>query len=436
MKSLSVLVPSVRERWDTFGTEIQRQLWKQYDELSPDGQQQVEILYLSENRCRALGDKRNVMVDIAQGEYCVFVDDDDVLADDYLSSLIEATGSGSDCVTFLVSVTINGGPAKICEYSTRFERDRNTATGYERLPNHICAVRREIALKAPYQPILRGEDAAYARDLKPLLTSEHHIDKVLYHYRYSDATTITQHHVSSTPRRKAPAIADVVILSKAAAPQLAAMTQKAVDTAVVGALPFAVNVIVVEQEPRVSYGQAHTIHQAAPFAFNRFLNIGARQGTAEWVMFSNNDVIYTDGWLTNLIAANHPVVSPLEPADVRMAGATANETGTRVGRHLAGWAFMMKREIWQQIGELDEDFDGWCADDALIEQLSQLSIKPMLVVDAIVNHLGSKTLVGSQEYDDLTWGGIHKFEHKYRPHALGNNANYLRWKAEKRPVHP
>ena len=35
-------------------------------------------------------------------------------------------------------------------------------------------------------------------------------------------------------------------------------------------------------------------------------------------------------------------------------------------KDLSGWAFMMKRDLWNQIGGLDNDFDFWFADNSLI----------------------------------------------------------------------
>jgi len=53
-------------------------------------------------------------------------------------------------------------------------------------------VKRELALQVPFKEINFGEDADYAKRLKPLLKSEHSIHKVLYHYDYNSKTTETQ----------------------------------------------------------------------------------------------------------------------------------------------------------------------------------------------------------------------------------------------------
>jgi hypothetical protein len=63
---------------------------------------------------------------------------------------------------------------------------------YHRLPNHIMAVKRELALQVKFKDILKGEDADYSKRLLPILQTNYEIGKVLYHYDYSDTTTETQ----------------------------------------------------------------------------------------------------------------------------------------------------------------------------------------------------------------------------------------------------
>jgi hypothetical protein len=62
----------------------------------------------------------------------------------------------------------------------------------ERIPNHLCPIRRDlIAHQAkskgvdgkPFPPIWRGEDHYYAKMMRPVLDSEFHIDRVLYEYK-------------------------------------------------------------------------------------------------------------------------------------------------------------------------------------------------------------------------------------------------------------
>lgn len=436
---LSILIPSTHTRWDTFGWSIQEQVWAQYNALPPEDQARVEILMLTDNKRIVLGDKRNLMVSAAQGRYVQFVDDDDRLHSRMLERVLAATGSGADVVTFLAAVSINGGPSKTCRYSIRFAEDRNTAERYERLPNHICAVKRELAQQVPFPSVLCGEDSDYAKKLAPLLNSEHHIPEVLYFYDFDDSTTETQprrRRMAQAARRRvrrevsSGALVDVVVMSNSRNAKLQRMTQETIDTCIDGAGMMPVNVIVMEQWPGVEYANAVTVQAPKDFNYNGFANIGAELGSAPWIMVANNDLRFYAGWLEGLLAAGGDVVSPRCPRDRRQLDLRGNESGFVVGRHLSGWCFMLRRDLFDRLGGLNEEFPFWCADDVFIEQCRDVGVTPMVVADALVEHLRSVTLnapESKQIYGDLTWANIRRFAEKYGSHPLENHPAYRRW---------
>lgn len=429
--ALSVLVPSVSSRRETFAPKIMDQLFGQHEMLSPENRRRVEILILTDAKGVALGTKRNDMIRIARGEYVAFVDDDDRVSEDYLATLLSATDHGADVITFLASVSLDGAAPKTCRYSLKYEADKNTSSEYHRIPNHLSAVRRELAVRTPYTSLGRAEDAEYAKDLRPLLRSEHHIDRTLYYYDYDSATTVAQ-RPSRIEEKKRPTV-DVVILSKADTAALRAMTQHTVSTCLAGAGAHAVNVVVMEQVSGVRYRDAVTIYKPEPFAYNRFANEGIHAGSAEWVMVANNDLEFGDGWLQGLLAANHELVSPVCPNESRQNRLTENESGHENGKHLSGWCFMMKRTLWEKIGGLDEDFVFWCADDSLIEQARTAGVPPMAVPGASVTHLISQTVGGRGHAADdpsdgaMTWAMVRRFNEKFGANKFGSDARYLAW---------
>lgn len=429
--ALSVLVPSISSRRASFASKIADELYGQQEALSPADRQRVEILMLTDSKSIVLGDKRNQMIRIAQGDYIVFVDDDDRLEPDYLATLLKATESGDDCITFNASVSINGQPAKICRYSTKYAKDENTATEYHRLPNHITAVKREIALRSPFPSKLCGEDADYAVMLRPLLKTEHNIDRVLYHYDYNDRTTETQRKPQLEVGR-APLV-DVVILSKATTPQLRDMAQKAIDTCLATCGKHTVGIVVMEQVSGVRYRDAVTIYEPGEFNYNKFANKGARFGNAKWIMVANSDLEFQENWLDELLAANHPIVSPVDPNHQVQRTIRKNETGAVNGRNLSGWCFMIARKLWDRIGGFDEDFAFWCADDSLIEQVKAVGSLPMIVPGAQVLHLESKTIGNATKADGrddgaMTWAQVFRFERKYGVQKFAGDARYTKWK--------
>lgn len=433
MIKLSILIPSTNARWDNFNLEIQRQVFGQYDKLSILDKQRVEVLMLVDTKTMPLGEKRNWMVEIANGEYVVHVDSDDVIADDYIKTLLDATEHGADVITFNSEVTINGGAPKICDYSIKHGKDQNTPSKYLRIPNHITAIKRDIVLKCSFPSIAYGEDAAFSKLAIKHLKTEHKIDRVLYYYKYNDNTTETQLHLAPTDvkkRRQQPPIVDIIILSKASDERLKKMTQKTVDTAISGANLLPVNVIVIEQQPDVKYNNAQTIYHNATFNYNQFMNLGARQCSAEWIIFANNDLVFNNGYLHEMLIVDHPVMSPHEKRDVRQKDITKNTKGTTNGKHFSGWCFMMKRDIWNKIGGLDEDFLFWYSDDATIEQCIRVGVKPMLVKKSLVDHLGSTTFnkLDREKKDEYTWLMTEKFNKKYGRNKFHDNPYYREWK--------
>lgn len=432
MIDLSILVCSVHTRYDTFLPKIQEQLFDQYGSLSEPDQERVEIVVLTDNKKMMLGHKRNTMVDIAQGKYVVFVDDDDRVASDYIQSLLDATASDADSIVFQAEVSLDGEAPKICYYSKDVGKDFNTPSAYHRIPNHICCVKKEVSLKSSFPNVLYGEDAGYGKVLLAHIKTEHKIDKVLYYYDYNSETTETQSwRYNHTSPRKSEPIVDVIILSKADDRRSKAMTQRAVDTCFYASNGLPVNIVVLENGAAQGYRRATTIGRPGEFNYNAFANFGAEQGSAEWIMVANNDLVFHDGWLHYLISAGNDVVSPHEPDDARQIGITENELGTECGRHFSGWCFMIKRSLWESIGKFDTDVNFWCSDDVVIEQVLAKGVTPMLVKNSIVQHTPSSTLkaMPKDEQQELTWRNVHIFNAKYGKSKFANHPGYLRWQA-------
>jgi hypothetical protein len=428
---LSILVPSTHTRYDNFNIKIQDQLFGQYNKLSEFDQARIEILMLVDNKKQMLGSKRTLMVDMAQGKYIAHVDSDDRISDDYLKTLLDATESDADSITFTAMVSLNGNEPRPCYYSKDFKMDHNTDVAYYRIPNHIPCVKKELSLKSSFPSIAYGEDSAYSKLLLPHLKTELVINKVLYYYDFNSETTETQEHLSpSIRRRKQEPIVDVVFLSNATDMRLYRMTQHAIDTCLAGANSLPVNIIVIEQNTQARYNNATTHYIDAQFNYNQFANIGVRKGSAEWVMICNNDLVFHSGWLHQLLIAGHDLVSPKCPNDYRQRGINENELGVKCGRNFSGWAFMIKRSALIKIGGLDEDFPFWFADNSTIEQCLSIGIEPMLVPKSLVTHLGSTTLnrVSQVERDNLTWAHCDKFNNKYGRNLFHDNPAFNQWK--------
>lgn len=180
---LSVLICTVPKRVKNF-------LPKLIDELEKQTKgKDVEYLYLGDNKKRTVGRKRNDLLSLAQGEYVSFIDDDDWVSDDYIDSLLEGIKKGVDVVCFEVLYVPN---KKRVVYDAKFPKDRENRRYYERLPNHIMCINRELAKSVGFDDINFGEDALFAKRLKRRLKNQVIISKVLYYYNFSHIISETQ----------------------------------------------------------------------------------------------------------------------------------------------------------------------------------------------------------------------------------------------------
>ena len=186
-KRLSVLIPSLSSRSHLLA-ELRKELNRQIGLKS-----EIEVIVSTDDGTKTVGQKRNELIQSASGEYVVFIDDDDQISDNYLNEIMEALESNPDCIGFLGYMTINGGSQKVFKLSKELEYGEDTYY-YYRPTNHLCTVKREIALKIKFPEKDLGEDYDYAMRLKAsgLLKKEIFIDKQIYHYRFNTNLTATQ----------------------------------------------------------------------------------------------------------------------------------------------------------------------------------------------------------------------------------------------------
>lgn len=183
----SILILTIHTRTDYVKTLV--------DHLSAQAcnYKDVEIIWLGDNINRSTGEKRQLLLDMAKGEYVSFVDDDDRVSDEYIDTIYPLL-DGVDCVNFRVRYC-NGELCKDVLYNRDYQRDSNTKEFYLRLPNHLMCVRRDLARKSGYDSDYIYEDRNYAQRLRGHLKSQKIIDKVLYYYDFDATVSETLKHL-------------------------------------------------------------------------------------------------------------------------------------------------------------------------------------------------------------------------------------------------
>lgn len=148
----------------------------------------VEIIVYSDNKKITTGEKRNRLLKIAKGKYVIYIDDDDEVPNYYINELKKACDLDSDCFAINGKMTTDGQK----EIKWRLSKDYDNVTikengvdVYLRKTNHITAVKRELALLAPFPNKSNAEDKGYSDALNPFLKTEYKIELPMYHYKFS-----------------------------------------------------------------------------------------------------------------------------------------------------------------------------------------------------------------------------------------------------------
>jgi hypothetical protein len=155
---------------------------------------QVEVLVYRDGFQRTIGFKRNHLIQSSVGEYINFVDDDDLVSDDYVPTILPLL-DGVDTVTFDLAVSGGGygeGRFRVSHSIHHtpgwYDDHRDVQIG------HLCPMRRELHLLGRYGENF-GDDAAWSSGVlrSNLVRTEHHIDRRLYTYLVSDGSLWRPH---------------------------------------------------------------------------------------------------------------------------------------------------------------------------------------------------------------------------------------------------
>lgn len=146
--------------------------------------QEVELCIKTFDRTKSLGENRSEMVRSAKGEYVSFVDDDDMVPLNYVAKILPLL-DGVDYIGFRLQCWWDGKELLPTFHSLRFARWYEDGTGYYRDLSHVNPIKRELALKVPFDGG-HGEDHRWADQLRGLnvVRTEHYIDEVMYEYHF------------------------------------------------------------------------------------------------------------------------------------------------------------------------------------------------------------------------------------------------------------
>jgi glycosyltransferase involved in cell wall biosynthesis len=181
---LQILIPTMPGR--------EKMLFELLAILEPQLKQYPDASYWIDGGEGTIGAKRQRMIEAATGDYIAFVDDDDMIAPDYIARILPCLKTKPDCVGITMHVTMDGRdwhPSPIFRHSYRF-RENFQWHGQDRTPHHLCPLKRDVARQSRFPDLMWGEDYRYALGLlQHIKTEEWSGDEPIYFYRYRSKPT-------------------------------------------------------------------------------------------------------------------------------------------------------------------------------------------------------------------------------------------------------
>lgn len=208
---------------------------------------------------------------------------------------------------------------------------------------------------------------------------------------------------------------DIIILSYAKNEHLKNLTDQTIATLLDSEDPDKIhfNVIVIESQKSLNpyqFENSTTVYPEEKFGFHKYLNIGIRASNSPYVCLCNNDLIFHKNWASEILKAmdNDAAMlsaTPYCPNFHATQGFPENAPPLQgYFGVLIGWCIFVKREIFNTIGMLDENFVFWYCDYDYSNTLEKFKVKNCLISTSFVTHLGSESLktIDKGEYQKLT----------------------------------
>ena len=185
---LSILIPSIPSRFESHLLPLWKELQRQCSESMYGSR--VEILTLTDNKQRSIGAKRQALLNLAQGKYIAFLDDDDVPSPNYIDRAVSIQMMGLiNVITFNQHVSINGEMYPLTFKLGHEVNEEPNKEGFTRPPWHVCFWRRDIVQHCTFPNINYGEDWAWAEQANKCAKTSYHIDEFMMTYVYDDNVT-------------------------------------------------------------------------------------------------------------------------------------------------------------------------------------------------------------------------------------------------------
>jgi hypothetical protein len=180
---ISVLICTIPKRHEDFVTLLQD--IENYKKLV-----NIKIEVLFDSRLDiSIGNKRQSLIDRANGLYSCFIDDDDKITPYYFQVIEDAIESGDyDCIQLNGRYYIDDNFDRPFIHSLKYKKWSEDENAYYRCPNHLNPIKTSIARKVKFHDVSNQEDIKFSEKLlkQELLKTEYTHDKVQYLYYFNN----------------------------------------------------------------------------------------------------------------------------------------------------------------------------------------------------------------------------------------------------------
>jgi hypothetical protein len=179
--ALSILICSVdvQERQDKLKKliyELQRQISKNYAE------EIIEIIIDTDNMVKSVGQKRNDLIKKARGQFICFIDDDDFIAENYLSIILYHLNSSIDILLIAIDHVQNGVKQTKILPSLYIDNLITHKAIFKTNHFHLCPHKKSIAEAVLFDGVNFAEDMIYSQKMVKHINNCYTISEPLYIY--------------------------------------------------------------------------------------------------------------------------------------------------------------------------------------------------------------------------------------------------------------
>ena len=188
---LTIGIPSLPNRMRMFLEPLYSRIMSQIG-----NEKDIEVLSIMDNRIMSVGRKRTALFHVAQGQYTCIIDDDDDIADDFVSTLRSVITPilDVDVICYDQEANMNGKVWTVktsLDYNKKhpFDQMQVDSTGMpipcKRPPWHWCAWNTKFARQFPFGDSNTQEDTVFVMNAIEQAKTQVVLNKTLCKYRWS-----------------------------------------------------------------------------------------------------------------------------------------------------------------------------------------------------------------------------------------------------------